>query len=80
MSNTKWPLVSLLSSTEVELIGVDKVMAQVLWTKYYWEAQGYDIHDNIVYQYNQSAILLEKNYHGFSSKRTRQMNVRYIFY
>ena len=29
------------SSTEAELVGVDDVMPQVLWTKYFLEAQGY---------------------------------------
>jgi hypothetical protein len=29
------------SSTEVELVGVDNVMPQVLWTKYFLECQGY---------------------------------------
>jgi hypothetical protein len=67
------------SSTEAELVGVDDVMAQVLWTRYFLEAQGYDIRDNMVYQDNQSAMLLEKNGRGSSSKRTRHLNVRYFF-
>jgi hypothetical protein len=29
------------SSTEAELVGVDDLMPQVLWTKYFLEAQGY---------------------------------------
>jgi hypothetical protein len=31
------------SSTEAELVGVDDVMPQVLWTLYFIEAQGYKI-------------------------------------
>jgi hypothetical protein len=38
------------SSTEAELVGVDDVMPQVLWTLYFLESQGYNIYDNILYQ------------------------------
>jgi hypothetical protein len=54
-------------------------MAQVLWTRYFLEAQGYKIRDNKVFQDNQSTMLLEKNGRGSSSKRTRHINVRYFF-
>ena len=67
------------SSTEAELVGVDDVMPQVLWTKYFLEAQGYMVKDNVLYQDNQSAILLEKNGRGSSGKRTRHINIRYFF-
>ena len=67
------------SSTEGELVGVDDVMPQILWTRYFLEAQGYKVDDNILYQDNQSAILLEKNGRGSSSKRTRHIAVRYYF-
>jgi hypothetical protein len=58
------------SSTEAELVGVDDVMALVIWTRYFLQAQGYTVDDNIVYQDNQSAILLEKNGRRSSGKRT----------
>ena len=48
------------SSTEVEIVGVDDLMPQVLWTRYFMEAQGYKVSDNIVYQDNESAIRLKK--------------------
>ncbi len=35
--------------------------------------------ENIVYQDNKSAILLEKNGKRSSSKRTRAINIRYFF-
>ena len=35
--------------------------------------------DNILYQDNKSAILLEKNGKSSSSKRTKHINVRYFF-
>ena len=43
------------------------------------EAQGYNVHENILYQDNKSAILLEKNGKRSSSKRTRALNIRYFF-
>jgi hypothetical protein len=49
------------SSTEAEPVAANKVMPQVLWTHYVLQAQGYDVNDSIVYQDNQSAMLLEKN-------------------
>jgi Reverse transcriptase (RNA-dependent DNA polymerase) len=67
------------SSTEAELVGVNDVMPQILWTPYFLEAQGYDVKDSIIYQDNQSSILLEKNGRASSSKRTRHINIRYFF-
>jgi hypothetical protein len=43
------------------------------------EAQGYKVNENIVYQDNQSAILLERNGKASSSKRTKHINIRYFF-
>jgi KUP system potassium uptake protein len=67
------------SSTEGELVAVNDVLPQVLWTKYFLEAQGYGVTDNVIYQDNQSAMLLENNGRASSSKRTRHLNIRYFF-
>jgi hypothetical protein len=67
------------SSTEAELIGVYDVLPQVLWTRYFLEAQGMTVNDNVVYQDNKSSILLETNGKASSSKRTRHVNIRYFF-
>ena len=67
------------SSTESELVAVDDYMPAILWTRYFLEAQGYGVRENIVYQDNLSAILLEKNGKASSSKRTKHINVRYYF-
>jgi hypothetical protein len=56
------------SSTEAELVGADDVMPQMLWTLYFLEAQGYKINNNVLYQDNKSAILLESNGRGSSGK------------
>jgi hypothetical protein len=44
------------SSTEAELIGLDEYMLKTMWTRYFLEALGYDVNDNIVYQSNKSKI------------------------
>ena len=49
-----------------------------MWVLLFLKAQGYSINKNIVYQDNQSAILLEKNGRKSSGKRTRALNVRYF--
>ena len=67
------------SSTEGELVGVNNVMLQILWTCYFLEAQGYGVQDSIIYQDNQSAMLLEKNGRASSGKQTRHINIRYFF-
>jgi hypothetical protein len=65
------------SSTEAELIGVYDVLPQVLWTRYFFEAQGMTVTDNMIYQDNKSSILLETNGRASSSKRTRHVNIRF---
>ena len=67
------------SSTESELIAASDMSGQVMWTVYFLKSQGYDIQRNIVYQDNQSAILLEKNRQLSSSQRTRHINICYFF-
>jgi hypothetical protein len=66
------------SSTEAELVAVDDVMGQILWTRNFLQAQGYKVNDTVVHQDNQSAILLEKNGRASSSKRTHHLDIRYF--
>jgi hypothetical protein len=67
------------SSTEAKLVAVNDKLPQVLWPRYFLEAQGYQVKDYVVYQDNLSAMMLEKNGKGSSSKRTRHINIRYFF-
>ena len=67
------------SLPEEKLVGVDDVPTQVIWIRYFLKEQGYMIHDDIIYQYNQSAIKLDNNGKQSSSKRTRYINIRYYF-
>ena len=48
------------SSTEVELIGVDDVLPQILWTRYFMKVNIIKLRDNILFQDNKNAMLLEK--------------------
>ena len=54
-------------------------MPAVLWTRYWLDTQIYNVFENIVYQDNKSAIILEKNGNYSSSKRTKHINIRYYF-
>jgi hypothetical protein len=67
------------SSTEAELVAVNDVLPQVIWTRNFLQHQGLEIFNNTLYQDNRSAILLEKNGRGSSSKRTRHIDIRYFF-
>ena len=68
------------SSTESELVGLHDVMLQIIWTRNFIQAQGYENSINIVGQDNQSAMLLEQ--HGkasSSSKWTHHIEICYHF-
>ena len=54
-------------------------MPAVLWTRYWLDAQGYYVFENIVYQDNKSAIILENNVKASSSKRKKHIKTRYYF-
>jgi hypothetical protein len=71
--------VNVRSSTIGELVAVDEMMAQILWTRLFMIAQGVKVTDNILYQDNRSAILLEKNGRASSSKRTKHIEIRYYY-
>ena len=50
------------SSTEAELVAVDDVIAQILWTLRFLLAQGYPVEANVLFQDNTSStIKLESN-------------------
>ena len=67
------------SSTETELVGMDDILPQILWTNYFMRAQGWTTHETVLYQDNKSAILLANNGKLSSSNRTKHINVRYYF-
>jgi hypothetical protein len=66
------------SLSKAEHVGANDVLPQLVWTKYFMEAQGYRT-DNIIYQDNQSTMKMEQNGKTSSGKRTRHINIRYFF-
>jgi hypothetical protein len=66
------------SSKETEIVGADDFTPAFCWTRYFLEAQGYHVQDNVLFQDNKSAILLEQNGKASISKRTKHINIRYF--
>ena len=54
--------------TESELVGLYDLMPHIIWKNNFLDDQGCSSKDTIVYYYNQSAILLEKNWRASSGK------------
>jgi hypothetical protein len=67
------------SSTESEIVAVDDLILQILWVHLFLKAQGFAVSNNILYQDNKSAMLLEMNGQASSSKRTRHIEIRYYY-
>mgnify|MGYP005863156433 CR=1 FL=1 len=67
------------SSTEAEVVAADEVVGPILWTRQFLEAQGYPVRKSILFQDNQSAMLLETNGRTSAGKRSRHLNIRYFF-
>ena len=68
LSKSSKKKLNMNSLTEAKLIVVDDFLIQVICTRYFLESRGYKIHNNIIYQDNQSSIKLENNWRKFSSK------------
>ena len=51
----------------------------MLWIKYFIEAQGYGIDENIMHQDNLSTMLLETISNKSSTKKTKHIQVWYFF-
>ena len=58
------------SSTKAELVWVNDAMSLIIWTRNFLEDQGFSIKDNVVFQDNESTMLLEHNGRASSSKCT----------
>ena len=54
-------------------------MTEVRWTRYFLESQDYNFIDNIIYQDNQSATMLETNGKVSGSMITKHINIRFLF-
>jgi len=71
--------INTVSSTEAELVGISDAMKLIIWTRLFIESQGYSIADNVLYQDNQSTILLANNGKRSSTRNMKQIKIRYFF-
>ena len=69
----------LKAQLKPSLLGVDDAMPLIVWTRHFLMAQGHEVHDNVIHQDNQSAMLLERNGRASSGRRTRHINMRHFF-
>jgi hypothetical protein len=51
----------------------------IIWTQNFLKGQGFQVNNNIVFQDNQSAMLLEQNGRMSSSWRIHHLDIRYFF-
>ena len=64
VSVSSMPKIQKLNSrrwTEAELIGLDDVLPEFLWSKYFIDAQGFEVAGAVMYQYNLRAMHLKNN-------------------
>ena len=64
---------------ELELVGVSYGIPKRIWTRYFVQAQGYNVDDVYVYQNNQSAVLLDTNSIKYVVKSSRHIRIKYFF-
>ena len=57
-------------STNSEIIGVDNIIINILWTHKFWKCQGIEVKANIIYQDNTITMKLQKNGEDSPGKRT----------
>ena len=67
------------SSTEAELVGASDYLPNTIWMKMFMEAQGYNVHTNVLERDNESAVRLEKNGRTSAGPKSRHMNIRYFW-
>ena len=79
MSFSRKQKLNVRSSTEGELVGIDDALPLILWARYFIEAQGDTVEQNIMFQDNKSTILLARNERWSSSKRTKHIKSHYFF-
>ena len=67
------------NSTEAKVIGVSDYLPYNIWICIFLGAQGYDINRNILFQYNHSAIKMEKNGKKLCTGNSRHIDISYFF-
>ena len=71
--------IPLKNSCKSEIIGLYDKVGDILWTRHFLQAQGYNIETNVVYQDNMSTLSPAKNGYVSSSKRTRHIKAKHFF-
>ena len=77
-SSTKNKL-NTTSSTETEFVSVGEKLPKHLWYRNFRIEQGGNSQEDILYQDNQSAMLLQNNGRFSAKKGTRHVAIRYFF-
>ena len=78
MSMSKAHKINTKRSTEAEPVGVYDALPDILWGKYFLEAQGYKVEHNVLLQDNKSTILLATNGMMSSLKKTKHIRHRFF--
>lgn len=66
------------SSTEAELVGSTNYLPNIIWTRMFLAAQGYEVNKNIFYQDNQSSMKLEKNGCSLCGQKSWHIDIQYF--
>jgi len=66
-------------ATESELVATAKYIPYTLRFRRIMEAQGYSLKDNVIYQDNKSAILMEINGRNSYTGNSRHINMKYFW-
>ena len=67
------------SSTESEIVGIDDLMPDILWTNNFLKEQGYKTKGTILPQDNTSTMAWIQNGRQSVGKRAKHINVRFFF-
>ena len=67
------------SSTEAELIGVDDMVAKIVWTTNFSKMQGLRPQKTMLFQDNDAAIVLESKGVASTGKRMKHLDIKYFF-
>ena len=77
-SSTKTKL-NTTSSTETEVVSVGEKLPKHIWFRYFRLAQGGDTKEDVLYQDNQAAMLLQNNGRMSCGKGSKHIHIRYFF-
>ena len=58
---------------------MDEIISKALWTAHFLHAQGYKVHDTVIYRNNMTSMKLEANGRASSGKRTRHLDIKFFY-